>query len=270
MTKKTSVVAAITARRRRRRPVGMGRRRGHECSDFRGYVVSPAKQHVFGLGQRLARREQKRRVLRLGPPAGGGLGHAGPDQEELLVLGQQPLQPRPVFQQGFVGQSDDGRAVVAPIRHQQPRGHQGIDQGLASGRSGQARQGHADAGHRVRFPRSNRHESADQRHEGRLGLGFQPAEDLFRTLADRSFQPTQLFVGLERQHALGRTAFIELVQGKLQERQGAGGRGQTASCNTASNRCPLAASTWNLSPAARAGCTIIWEISANCGGKTSY
>ena len=96
-------------------------------------VVAAGLEQLTGLGERLALVEQEIVVASLPTPAFSGGRDAGAGTQELAVLFQEVLEPRPVREQCLVRDAGDRLHPVVAVGHEQPRIDQDVEQPPADG-----------------------------------------------------------------------------------------------------------------------------------------
>ena len=100
--------------------------------------IEPAfVQDLDRFGERLAFGKQEVGGAILLPPASGGLRYSAADAEEIPILGESLLHPRPVVEEGFVRHAHDAPPVLGAIGCQQARLDELGDQPRSCGRARQ-------------------------------------------------------------------------------------------------------------------------------------
>ena len=111
------------------------------------------------------------------------------------------------------------RGRLDAVRNQQPRGDEGIDQGLTCRRRRHPVHGYPARGGWFVVPRPHRDQRAQHRRQGLLCVSIETLEHVLRPSRQGAFQTTQLFVGREGQDTVRASQLEQLFEGELQQWQ---------------------------------------------------
>ncbi len=204
----------------RREPLPLGRDRRLGISDDFGIELgAPLRQHVLGLGEAPARRQQVIAVLVVAFPIGCVALQAPAHNQEIAMLRDQLGEARPMREQRLVGQAQRHAGVDAVGDHQPPR-HQAV------GHVDLTRIGQRGAPHRARGRGAGDLVDLDQRQQQRRQrrgqIGRQAFDQRFGMSRDRALEAAQRLIAAIGQQvaAAGQhVAAVELVEHEREQRQ---------------------------------------------------
>ena len=195
--------------------------RAHRRLDKAGLVLvqlDAVLEQRFRLDERLAGGQQQVRRPVLGLPALRGGRDSAADAQALAILRDPVRDTGPVPEQRLVRDRHHGASVVGELRHEQTIVDEGVDQ-LATLARGQVGPRRALATDRRLPVLSDAHERVQHLRQ----LGFDVVGELLeyglRSLRQRTLDTTEVAIRGQGEHAVLRTALVQLLEGELQQGQ---------------------------------------------------